>query len=76
MLKAALFPLKVFFFGFALLKNLRLSGTLLTSLCLAEFVTPKRQGGLAEACTEETLMLILVWVFERNVLRIIVSGQQ
>jgi hypothetical protein len=36
------------------------------TLCLAEFVTPKRQEGLAEACTEETLMLILVWVFERN----------
>jgi hypothetical protein len=35
-------------------------------LCLAEFVTPKRQGGLAEACAEETLMLILAWVFERN----------
>jgi hypothetical protein len=34
-------------------------------LCLAEFVTPKRQGGLAEACAEE-IMLISVWVFERN----------
>jgi hypothetical protein len=45
-------------------------------LCLAEFVTPKRRRGLAEACTEETLVLILVGVFERNVLRIIVSGQQ
>jgi hypothetical protein len=35
-------------------------------LCLAEFVTPKRQGGLAKACTEKTLMLTLVWVFEGN----------
>jgi hypothetical protein len=35
-------------------------------LYLAEFVTPKSQGGLAEACTEETLMFILAWVFERN----------
>jgi hypothetical protein len=28
-------------------------------VCLAEFVTLTRQGGLSEACTEETLMVIL-----------------
>jgi hypothetical protein len=35
-------------------------------VCLAEFVTPKGQEGLTEACTGETFMLILAWVFERN----------
>jgi uncharacterized protein YqhQ len=45
-------------------------------VCLADFVTPKQQGELAEACTEGTLMLILVYVFERNDFRIIDLGEE
>jgi hypothetical protein len=35
-------------------------------LCLAEFVTLTRQGGLAQACAEETLMEILARALVRN----------
>jgi hypothetical protein len=44
-------------------------------LCLAQFVTLTRQGGLAEACTEETLMVIFVLLLERKDLRVIDSRQ-